>query len=148
MDGVFNWLVSLILILCWLVGSLKFSVISCIVYLNKINDYYNLHVKYQWYMDVVPISLRISLPISLHCCLPVWTAFSWLRERLVEYLFCHWVSWQLIEGHGLLCLSPRLAGTLLSLCLFLFLVTLPLSQPCLSVILKETLLLWRFTSST
>ena len=96
----------------------------------------------------MPVSLRISLPISLHCWLPVWTAFCWLRELVVEYLFWHWMSWQLIRGHGLLCLSLHLAGTLLYLCLFLFLVTLPLSQPCLSVILKETLRLQHFTSST
>ena len=84
----------------------------------------------------------------LHCCLPVWTALCWLRELLVEYVFWHWVSWWLIEGHGLLCLSPCLVGTLLSLCLFLFLVTLPLSHPCLSVFLMNPLPVRRFTSST
>ena len=84
----------------------------------------------------------------LHCCLPVWTVLCWLRELLVEYVFWHWVLWRLIEGHGLLCLSPRLVGTLLSLCLFLFLVTLPLSHPCLSVFLMNPLRVRRFTSST
>ena len=84
------------------------------------------------------------------CCCLSETALYCLRELLVKYLFWHCVSWllierQLIERRRLF--SPHL-GTLLSLCLFLSIFTLPLSHTGLSVISMNPLSVRCLASST